>query len=124
MTTAEVAEKLASLCREGNHLEAINTLYSDDIVTVEACDSPEMPAEQQGIEAVRAKNQWWMDSHEVHGGEVKGPYVGSDQFAVYFQFDVTFKPTNQRMEMEEMALYNVANGKIVREQFFYNMPGM
>jgi hypothetical protein len=32
---------------------------------------------------------------------------------------VTFKPTGKRNSMERMALYEVKDGKIVREQFFY-----
>jgi ketosteroid isomerase-like protein len=125
MTTAEVAEKLTSLCREGKNMEALETLYADDVISVEPVGSEQMPAEQQGLDAVRTKGQWWYDNHEIHSGEVQGPYVGSgDTFAVHFKFDVTFKPTGQRIAMEEMALYTVANGKIAREQFFYNMPGM
>jgi len=34
---------------------------------------------------------------------------------------VTMKPTRQRFTMEEMALYTVKDGKIVREEFFYTM---
>jgi ketosteroid isomerase-like protein len=36
---------------------------------------------------------------------------------------VTAKATGQRFQMEEMALYTVKDGKIVGEQFFYNVPG-
>jgi hypothetical protein len=46
--------------------------------------------------------------------------VGDDnRFAVYYNYDVTFKPTGKRNNMEEMALYTVKDGKVVREQFFY-----
>lgn len=44
------------------------------------------------------------------------------QFAVYYEFETTFKPNGQRNRMTEMALYTVKDGKIVREQFFYNVP--
>jgi ketosteroid isomerase-like protein len=51
---------------------------------------------------------------------VDGPFIGDgDKFAVYYNYDVTSKPRNQRVTMEEMALYTVRDGKIVREQFFY-----
>lgn len=46
-----------------------------------------------------------------------------DQFAVHFAYDVTAKPSGQRFNMAELALYTVKDGKIVREQFFYHMPG-
>jgi ketosteroid isomerase-like protein len=42
---------------------------------------------------------------------------------VRYDFDVTAKPSGQRMQMSEMALYTVKDGRIVREQFFYHMPG-
>jgi hypothetical protein len=35
--------------------------------------------------------------------------------------DFTFKPQNKRMQMEEVAVYKVADGKIVYEEFFYTM---
>jgi hypothetical protein len=53
---------------------------------------------------------------------VNGPFLGDNQFAVQYTFDATFKPTGQRSQMTEMALYTVKDGKIVKEQFFYN-PG-
>jgi len=45
------------------------------------------------------------------------------QFAVKYEYDTTFKPTGERLQMIEMALYTVADGKIVHEHFFYNMLG-
>jgi hypothetical protein len=55
--------------------------------------------------------------------KLDGPFLGDNQFAVYYEFETTFKPNGQRNRMSEMALYTVQDGKIVREQFFYNVPG-
>ena len=119
-TTTTVAEELVSLCRVGRNLDAINAFYSPDIVSIESMGSDEMPREMRGLDAVIAKNQWWADNNEVHGATVDGPFLGNDdKFAAYYNYDVTFKPTGQRQNMEEMALYTVKDGKIVREQFFY-----
>jgi hypothetical protein len=122
-STAAVAQDLVSLCRAGRNLEAIDKHYSPKIVSIESVGSEEMPAEMSGIEAIRQKNEWWFQNNEVHKAEANGPFVGENQFAVQYTFDVTFKPTGQRTEMSEMALYTVKDGKIVREQFFYNVPG-
>ena len=54
---------------------------------------------------------------------MNGPFVGEDQFAVQYSFETTSKLSGKRMRMTEMALYAVTHGKIVREQFFYNLPG-
>ncbi len=122
MSTAEIAKDLVNLCREGKHLEAISKYYSNDIVSVESASAPNMPAEMKGIDAVKGKNQWWLENHEIHSSQADGPYIGEKEFAVHFQFDVTQKPTGKRFQMQEMALYQVEGGKIVREHFFYN-PG-
>lgn len=119
-TTAAVAEELVSFCKARDFTGAINNLYSPNIVSVESMGNETMPREMKGIDAIRGKNQWWADNHEVHTTVVDGPFVGEDnKFAVYYNFDVTFKPTGKRTPMEEMALYEVKDGKIVREQFFY-----
>lgn len=122
-STAAVATELATLCRAGRNLEAIAELYAPDIVSIEPIGSDEMPAEMHGRDAVRQKNEWWFDTHDVHSAEVGGPFVGEEEFAVRYDFDVTDRASGQRMQMSEMALYTVKDGKIVREQFFYHMPG-
>jgi len=119
-TTAAVAEELVSFCRAGKNMDAINSLYSPDIVSIESMGNETMPREQKGIDAIRGKNQWWGENNVVHAADVQGPFVGNDdKFAVYYNYDVTFKPTGKRNNMEEMALYTVKDGKVVREQFFY-----
>ena len=119
-TTTAVAEELVSFCRVGKNLEAINQLYSPDIVSVESMGNEQMPREMKGIDAIMAKNKWWSENNTVNGATIEGPFIGdNDKFAVYYNYDVTSKQTGQRNQMEEMALYTVKDGKVVREQFFY-----
>ena len=119
-STAAVAEELVSFCKAGRNVDAINTLYSPDIVSVESMGNETMPREMKGIDAIRGKNQWWAENNVTHSANIEGPFVGNDdKFAVYYNYDVTFKPTGVRNNMEEMALYTVKDGKVVREQFFY-----
>ena len=117
--TTAVAEELVAFCRAGRNMDAINTLYSPDIVSIESMGNEQIPRETKGIDAIRQKNKWWGENNEVHSSVVDGPFVGEDKFAVYYNYDITFKPTGQRTPMEEMALYSVKDGKVVREQFFY-----
>jgi ketosteroid isomerase-like protein len=121
-STASVANELVALCRAGRNLDALAKLYSPKIVSIEPVGSEAIPAELTGIDAVRQKNEWWFRNNEVNSYEVNGPFVGGDQFAVQYLLDTTFKPTGQRSTMREMALYTVKDGKIAREQFFYNAP--
>jgi hypothetical protein len=120
---AAVAEELVSLCRAGKYLDAVEKFYSRDIVSVEGIDSPQKPAEMRGIDVIRGKNERWVQNNEIHKAEALGPLVGEGQFAVHFEFEFTPKQSGQRMKLSEMGLYTVKDGKIVREQFFYHMPG-
>lgn len=122
--TLEVGKKLVDLCNKGENLKAVDTLYSPNIVSVETHDMPDMPAKMEGIAAIRKKNQWWLDNHEVHSGKALGPWPHKDRFIVHFDYDVTAKAgpmAGKRMKMEETALYTVKDGKIVKEEFFYAM---
>ena len=122
-TAATVGQELVGLCRQGRNGDAIERLYSKDIVSVEPTGSEAMPAETKGIDAVHKKHEWWTENMEVHSAEVRGPFVGGDEFAVYYDYDTTFKPTGQRSSMKEMALYTVRDGQVVREEFFYKPSG-
>jgi ketosteroid isomerase-like protein len=121
MTTQEVADTLVKLCSEGKFLEATKTLYSPDIVSVEAGAPPGASREAKGLPAVLAKGEWWTANHEVHSASVEGPLVAGSHFTVVFKMDITFKPQGKRFKMEEVAVYKVADGKVVYEEFFYNM---
>ena len=121
MTTQEIGAQLVDLCKQGKNLEAIETLYSQDIVSVEAMAMPGGSREMTGIQAVTGKNQWWLSEHEVHSAIAEGPLVSANHFCVRFKYDVTNKPSGRRMIMDELAIYQVKDGKIVREEFFYAM---
>ena len=121
MTTREVADTLVKLCSAAKFDEATEKLYSPEIVSMEAGAPPGGSRETKGIAAVKAKGEWWMTNHEVHGCTVEGPLVAGSHFAVTFKLDVTFKPEKRRFTMDEIAVYKVADGKIVYEEFFYSM---
>ena len=119
MNTLEIADKLVELCKQGRNHEA-KAFYADDAVSVEAFAPPGMQRESVGLAAIEAKGKWWRDNHEIHSFVVAGPWPHDPCFIVGFQYDVTHKPSGKRMKMEEMGLYTIANGKIVREEFFYS----
>lgn len=122
-----VGKQLVEMCNQGQNIEAIKALYSDDVVSVEAmCGTEDMPQTMKGKDAILGKNQWWMENHEVHSGKVIGPFPHGDRFILMMSYDVTPKcgpMAGKRMQMEEAALYTVKNNKIVKEEFFYHMDG-
>jgi ketosteroid isomerase-like protein len=124
--TLAIGKKLVELCNAGKNVEAVNTLYAPNVVSIETMSMPGFPARQEGIDKIRGKNEWWIANHEVHKGAAKGPWPHGDRFIVYFDYDVTPKDgpmKGKRMQMQECGLYTVKNGKISQEEFFYDMSG-
>lgn len=117
MSTEEVAKKLVEYCRKSEWMKAIDDLYAKDIVSVEAQAMENMPAEMRGIDQVRGKTEWWEKNMEVHSAKVTGPFVARDTFVVQFDVDVTDKASNKRMQMSEVGIYTVKDGKVAREEF-------
>jgi hypothetical protein len=126
MTTLEVGKKLVALCMEGKNQEAIAELYDPNVVSIEAGGPPGQNPRSEGIAAIKGKNEWWMNNHEIHDFRVDGPWPHGDRFIVRFTYDITPKAgphKGHRFAMEEAALYTVKDGKIVHEEFFYSMGG-
>jgi len=116
-TTEEVATKLADYCRKGEWMKAVDDLYAEDIVSIEARAMENMPAEMRGLDQVRGKTEWWEKNFEVHRCDVGGPFVAGDTFVVQFDVDVTEKASKNRMQMSEVGIYKVEDGKVTQEQF-------
>lgn len=120
MNTQQVANRLVELCRKGENMKAIEELYDTNIVSHEM---PGMPNEKiEGKEAVIQKSVAWNDGiQDFHSSAISDPVIAGDHFTCKMTFDCTFKEQG-RVQMEELSTYKVANGKIVNEQFFYEMP--
>lgn len=118
MTTQEIATKLADLCRKGEFETIYKELYSPDCVSIEPKGAPMEVCE--GLEAMAAKGKAWNESmEEFHGSSVGVPIVAGNHFCMTMMMDATFKDIG-REKMNELCLYEVKDGKIIKEQFFYN----
>ncbi|MBY0504146.1 MAG: nuclear transport factor 2 family protein [Bryobacteraceae bacterium] len=121
MTLPEIANRLVQLCKAHQNFDAMQELYADSIVSVEAFAPPGGSHDTVGKPAVIQKSADWAAAHEIHSGTTEGPFVANGKFGVIFDFDVTEKATGQRKALREIAVYSVDGGKIVREEFLYSM---
>ena len=119
MTTQEIATKWAEYCRTGQWDKAQAELYADNCVSLEMEGAPGGHQRVEGIEAIRMKGQQWDQMVEtLHGMEIEGPIVAANYFTASMKMDITFKGQGRRTD-EEIAVFQVQDGKIVCEQFFY-----
>ena len=117
MSTEEIAKKVVELTRKQAWYEALDTLYDDNVVSVEAFSMSGGSPETRGKEAVRGKIDWWSNATVVHSFTAEGPFVAHDRFVVQYGADVTDKESKQRRKLSEVGVYTVKDGKIVREEF-------
>lgn len=120
-STRQIADRLVALCREGQYEQCYDELFAQDAENIEMPAMANGPlGNAKGLDAIRAKGKAWGEAvEEMHGGSVGEPSVSGSWFSVPMSMDVTMKGQG-RMQMEEMCLYQVRDGKIVREQFFYD----
>ena len=78
MSTEAVAKKVVELVRKQDWYKALDTLYDDNIVSVEAFSVGGGPTETRGKEGVRGKVDWWVNEMEVHSFSASDPFVAHD----------------------------------------------
>src|SRR4030095_10138454 len=118
MTTTEVANKLVAYVRKGQIFEAQSELYGDDIVCIEP-EGAMAPHHTKGKQAVAEKGKQFASMiEERHGGSCSDPLVGGRYFTIEMSIDATMKGIGRQL-LEEVCVYEVKDGKIVHEQFFY-----
>jgi len=118
LTTTEVAARFNELAKEGNWNKIQEELFAQNAVSIEPPGSPGMQS-VEGLPAIKQKGKDFENMvEEMHGGYSSDPLVTGNHFAVAMGMDVTMKGAG-RSKMDEIALYEVKDGKIVKEQFFY-----
>ena len=120
MTTQEVAAKFNELAQTGQYDKIQAELYADNAVSIEPAHAAAMGmANVEGLEAIKKKGVAFNQMvEEMHGGYSTEPVVAGNHFSVAMGMDVTMKGAG-RMKMDEIAVYEVKDGKIVKEQFFF-----
>jgi hypothetical protein len=117
MSTQQIAERLAELCRIPDYTTAQKELYANDAISIEPYASPEFQKETKGLDAILEKGKKFESmTEEMHGTQISEPLVTGDSFCFVLDMDITMKGKG-RMNMKEICLYQVKDGKIVLESF-------
>lgn len=118
MTTQEVAGRLYELCTQSKFDEAKAELFADNATSTE----PNMSGELEtvtGMDGLMAKGKKFEEMvEEMHGGYTNEPKVFGNHIFMEMGLDATMKGMG-RMTMNEMCQYEVKDGKITSERFYY-----
>ena len=118
LTTQEVAARFNELALQEKWFEIQDELFADNVRSVDPPNSPYFKY-AEGKSAVRKKGEDWVKRIEaVHRTYTTEPVIAGNHFAVGRDFDITVEGFG-RIKMEEIMLYEVKDGQIVLEQFFY-----
>jgi hypothetical protein len=118
MTTQEIAKRLFELTSTNQHEKAYDELFSDNAVNIEPKHSQGLQS-VNGLAAIRLKSEGFNAGiEEVHSGYNHEPMVFGPYIFMEMGMDVTMKG-GMRMNMREMCKYEVKDGKIISEEFFY-----
>jgi len=118
MSTKEVAKRLAELCRKGDFTTAQKELFSQDAISIEPEATPAFEKETKGLNAIIEKGHKWDAMVEkVNKMEVSEPLVANNSFALTIHMDVVMKERGS-MDISELCVYQLKDGKIISEQFF------
>jgi len=117
MNTKEIALRLVELCREGEFEKAQKELFAKDAVSIEPEATPDFEKETKGLDAILKKGEKFESMVEKYNDiKVSEPLVSGNSFAVTLFMNLTMKGKGA-MDMSELCVYQVKDGKIVSESF-------
>jgi len=116
MTTQEIANRLVELCSKGDYSTCYEELYSPEIKSIEADGSV-----VNGFDGIAQKGKEWnANIEEFLGSGIGEPIVSGNWFSLPMHMTIKRKGAPEAIKFEEICVYQVKDGKIVQEQFFYD----
>jgi ketosteroid isomerase-like protein len=98
-----------------NDDEAAFDLYAENVESIEPGQPP-----MRGIDAIRQKFAGWRQMVTETRFEPRRVCVDGNVIVIEWLGHVTLAGSGKRAELHEVALHEIRDGKIVREEFFYN----
>ena len=120
MSYLDKVTEMYNMLGEGKMMDAFEKYYAENVVMIEATGE-----KREGKDKNREFELQFLDSiKEMHGGGVYSITSNEETGVTTVEswMDTTFKDGN-RMKMEEVAVQYWEGDQIVKERFYYNMPG-
>jgi hypothetical protein len=118
LTTQQVAARFNELAQQEKWFEIQDELFAENVKSIDPPNSSYFKY-AEGKSAVRKKGEDWVKNIEAaHERYTTQPIIAANHFAVVRNVDVTVKGFG-RIKIDEIMLYEVKDGQIISEQFFY-----
>jgi len=118
LATKEVAERFNELAQQEKWFEIQDELFAENVKSIEPSTAKHLP-NAEGKSAVRKKGEDWLKRVESrHDSYTTPPIIAGNYFVVGRRTDITVQDLG-RIQVSELMMYEVKDGKIVLEQFFY-----
>jgi hypothetical protein len=117
-TTQEVAARFHELAQQEKWFEIQDEFFAENVRSIDPSHSPYF-GYAEGKAAVRKKGEDFVKRIEaVHRAYTTEPIITGNHFAVGREIDITVQ-SHGRIQINQVMLYEVKEGQIILEQFFY-----
>lgn len=117
-TTQDIASRFNELAKQEKWFEIQDELFSENVRSIDPPNSPYFGYAEGKIPVRRKGEEFVKKIEAVHRTYTSEPVVGGSHFAVGREVDLTVQGFG-RIQINQVMLYEVKNGLIVLEQFFY-----
>jgi hypothetical protein len=118
LTTQEIAARFNELAQQEKWFDIQDEFFADTVKSIDPANSPYF-GYAEGKAAVRKKGEDFVKKIEAfHGAYTTPPVVGGNHFSVGRGMDITVQGFG-RIKIDQIMLYEVKDGQIISEQFFY-----
>jgi hypothetical protein len=117
LTTSAVARRLVELCRQNLFVQAQHELMADHCVQHEPARASNTSAGSKA-EIIAKEEALQSAVLEMHHIDISEPLVAGPFFSITLRIDLTLRDRG-RLTLAEIGVYEVRDGLIVSETFFY-----
>lgn len=118
LTTQQVAARFNELAQQEKWFDIQDELFAENVTSTDPPGSPYF-GYAEGNAAVRKKGEDFIKTIEgFHGAYTTQPLVAGNHIAVGRGIDITVQSLG-RVNIDQIMMYEVKDGLIISEQFFY-----
>jgi len=114
-TIHEIANGLKEMVSEQRFVDAYQQLFADDSESIDPLNTSGQPI--KGLETLLAREKDFLSRVTIQQISLSEPIIAGSYFTLSLK--MSFEIQGQgHMEVDELCVYKVADGKIISQQFF------